>query len=286
MSADQVMIFDNVSEATAPAERTATQNPAPQNPAPQNGVPQNGVPQNGVSREGVSSDVLLRDIDSASLPRADLFAPVPEASVEPTGAWADHLEAVRQAFADDGFQSGYDDGYQAGTLAVDAINQALRDQVAASASSMADAIAKLAETDRRVADDLAADALQLAFDLTQLILDREILLAEDPGLDAIRRCFEFVPRRTTVVVRLHPDDAKMLGDVGAVLAGADYDIVADSNVGRGGAVIDAGAARIDGQIDSALARVADLLGLADRPATGAAPANAAPAFATLPGGGH
>ncbi len=206
----------------------------------------------------------MRDVDSAALPVADLFAPAPDAMIEPTGAWADHLEAVRLASAEDGYGAGYDEGYRAGALAAEGANQVLRDQVSASASSMAAAIAQLADTDRRVANDLADDALQLAFDLTQLILDREIHVAEDPGLDAIRRCFEFIPRRTSVVVRLNPADVEMLGDVGALLVGSDYEVVADPSIGRGGALVDAGAARIDGQIYAALGRVADVLGITTR----------------------
>ncbi|MEZ5380026.1 MAG: FliH/SctL family protein [Acidimicrobiales bacterium] len=207
-------------------------------------------------------------VDVASLPVADLFAPAPDAMIEPTGAWAEHLEAVRLASAEDGYDSGYREGFEAGALAAEAANQTLRDQVNASASAMADAIAQLAETDRRVAADLSDDALHLAFDLTQLILDREIHTADDPGLDAIRRCFDFIPRRTSVVVRLNPADAEMLGDVGAVLIGADYEVVADPTIGRGGAIVDAGAARIDGQIDAALGRVADVLGITSRGTSG------------------
>ncbi len=208
-----------------------------------------------------SSSVLMRDVDVSALPIAELFAPAPQSVVEPTGAWADHLAEVRASSARDGFEAGFDEGYQAGVVAAEAANQVLREQASASATSMAAAIAQLGETDRRVASDLADDALQLAFDLAQLILDREIRTAKDPGLDAIRRCFDFIPRRSTVVVRLNPVDAGILGDVGAVLAGADFEVVADSTVGRGGVLVEAGAARIDGQIDAALGRVADVLGI-------------------------
>ncbi len=216
------------------------------------------------SKAAENASVLMRNVDASALPIADLFAPAPEAMVEPTGAWAEHLEAVRQASAEDGYESGYSEGHRAGALAAEAANQALRDQVSAAAASMAAAIGQLSETDRQVANDLADDALQLAFDLTQLILDREIHLSEDPGLDALRRCFDFIPRRSAVVVRLNPADAEILGDVGAVLAGVDYEVVADPTIGRGGALVDAGAARIDGQIDSALGRVADVLGITTR----------------------
>ncbi len=220
--------------------------------------------QHSTVEHGASESVLLRNIDVSDLPRADLFSPAPEADVEPTGAWAQHLESARLAAADDGYASGFEEGRRAGMVAAHAANQSLRDEVAAAAACMNDAIAQLAECDRRVADDLAEDALQLAFDLTQLILDREIHTIEDPGLDAIRRCFEFIPRRESVVVRLNPADVEMLGDVGAVLAGNDHEVVADASIGRGGASIDAGAARIDGQIDSALARVAEVLGITTR----------------------
>ncbi|MEZ5227441.1 MAG: FliH/SctL family protein [Acidimicrobiales bacterium] len=204
----------------------------------------------------------------ASLPVADLFAPAPDAMIEPTGAWAEHLEAVRLASAEDGYDSGYREGFEAGALAAEAANQTARPGQRLGVGHGRRS-AQLAETDRRVAADLSDDALHhLAFDLANSSSITEIHTADDPGLDAIRRCFDFIPRRTSVVVRLNPADAEMLGDVGAVLIGADYEVVADPTIGRGGAIVDAGAARIDGQIDAALGRVADVLGITSRGTSG------------------
>ncbi len=193
--------------------------------------------------------------------RIDVLDERPDELVEPTGAWAEHLAAVRDASSQEGFRVGYDDGFAAGEMAAREANGALREQVAAAASAMAEAVAQLHENDRRTADELAGQALELAFELAQVVLDREIELAADPGMEAVRRCLELVPTRTHVVLRLHPLDVETLGEVSSVFAGATVDVVRDPTVMRGGVVIDAGPARIDGQIDSALARVGEALGL-------------------------
>ncbi len=204
---------------------------------------------------------LVRDVAVDRLERADLFHPRPDPMVEPTGPWAAHLAAVRQAAVDEGFRSGYQDGFDAGARKADEDNQQLRDAVATASSALVDAIDQLHRHDASTVEQLTGEALELAIDLTQLVLDREILTGADPGLDAIRRCLSIVPSRQPLVIRLHPADLALIGDVGAVLAGATYELVADSAVRRGGVLIDAGPARIDGQVDTALARVAEALGL-------------------------
>lgn len=205
-------------------------------------------------------------ISIADLPKADLYAPAPDAAVEPTGAWADHLASVRQASAEEGYRDGHAEGLAAGARAAQVANENLRMQVSAAASAMQSAIAQLGETDRRSAEDLTGEAVRLAFDLARLVLDREIASREDPGTDAIQRCLALVPRRERVVVRLNPADCATLGDLGAVLGGVEYEVVADASVASGGALVEAGPARIDAQLDTALERVAMALGLAAKPA--------------------
>jgi flagellar assembly protein FliH len=204
---------------------------------------------------------LVRDVAVDQLERADLFRSHAEPMVEPTGPWAAHLAAVRQAAVDDGFRAGYRDGFDAGVRKADEDNQQLRQSVATASSALVEAIDELHRHDATTAVQLAGEALELAIDLTQLILDREILTCADPGLEAIRRCLGIVPSRQPLVIRLHPDDIALIGDVGGVLAGATYEMVADPAVRRGGVLVDAGPARIDGQVDTALARVAEALGL-------------------------
>ncbi len=165
--------------------------------------------------------------------RLDVLDEQPDELVEPTGAWAEHLAAVRDASSREGFQSGYDDGFAAGQVAAREANAALREQVASAASALAAAVTQLHENDRRTADELAGQALELAFDLAQIVLDREVELATDPGMEAIRRCLDLVPTRTHVVLRLHPLDVETLGEVSSAFAGATVDVVRDPAVAAG-----------------------------------------------------
>lgn len=217
----------------------------------------------------MSADQILAtshvSVSIADLPKADLFGPSPDAPVEPTGAWADHLASVRQASAEEGYRAGHAEGLAAGARAAQVVNENLRMQVTAAASALQAAITQLGETDRRSAQELTGEAVRLAFDLARLVLDREIAASDDPGVEAIQRCLDLIPRRERLVVRLNPKDHATLGDVGAVLGGVDYEVLADASIASGGAFVEAGPARIDGQLDTALERVAAVLGLTDKP---------------------
>ncbi len=112
------------------------------------------------------------------------------------------------------------------------------------------------------AQELTDAIVRGAVELAESLLGRELTLAADPGLDAIRRALVLLPQNRPVTARLHPDDASATR---AALASADFGrevlVVADPNVERGGAVVDCDATRVDAQLGPALERVRAVLGL-------------------------
>ena len=112
------------------------------------------------------------------------------------------------------------------------------------------------------ATELSAAVVAHSFELAQVLLGRELTLATDPGIDAIRRALVLVPENRPVTVRLHPDDASVTRvGLAAAELGRDVLIVADPAVERGGAVVDCDATRVDAQLGPALERVREVLGL-------------------------
>jgi flagellar assembly protein FliH len=112
------------------------------------------------------------------------------------------------------------------------------------------------------ASELSAALVAGSFELTQALLGRELTLARDPGLDAIRRALVLLPENRPVTARLHPDDASATrGALAEASLGRDVLIVADPTVERGGAVVDCDATRVDAQLGPALERVREVLGL-------------------------
>jgi flagellar assembly protein FliH len=108
-----------------------------------------------------------------------------------------------------------------------------------------------------------ADAVTAgAFELAQALLGRELSLAVDPGLDAIRRALVMLPEGRPVTVRLNPDDASVTREsLASASLGREIHVVPDPAVEPGGAVVDCDATRVDAQLGLALQRVREVLGL-------------------------
>jgi len=118
------------------------------------------------------------------------------------------------------------------------------------------------ESQRSKAVTVAEDSVAvLAFEVAEAVLQRELVLAAEPGQEAVARALRLVPPQVEVTVRLNPSDAENLG---AALEGTDEEgrlltIVADDSVEPGGCVLEAGTCRVDAQVGTALMRVRRLL---------------------------
>ncbi len=106
-------------------------------------------------------------------------------------------------------------------------------------------------------DEVAAQAVDVALELTEAILGREVATATDPGGDAVRRALSLVDPHVTMTVRLHPEDRATL-DAGH-LAGRDVVVVADPSLARGDAVVETEGNVVDATVGTALARVREAL---------------------------
>jgi flagellar biosynthesis/type III secretory pathway protein FliH len=108
------------------------------------------------------------------------------------------------------------------------------------------------ETER---DRLQHAAAELAFQIAEAVLVRELKLSSAPGLEAVRRALAESPESDGALVRLNPADAK---EVAGQVPG-NVTIVPDPSVGLGGCVLEVGAAVVDARIETALKRVRNVL---------------------------
>ena len=182
----------------------------------------------------------------------------------------DVVERARRQAVEHGHAEGHRAGYAAGmevaaAEALVAAEQAAR--VAAAAEARRDVrleesvavLATAAEAFRRREAVSLADiehaVTDLAVRIARAVLDREHLLSDDPGREAVTRALALAPEDCPATVRLHPDDAATLSDLEAVSGGRRLTVVADASVERGGCVVDAAGRQVDAQIGPALARV-------------------------------
>ena len=170
----------------------------------------------------------------------------------PTG-WTPEL-APEFSEVDRARREGYEAGQREATeRMVDLERQRLHNL----ASSVGDSARKI-EAERSAAVSVAeSDVVEFALQLAEAIIGRELEAAGAPYRDAIRRCLMLTPPDTEVVLRLNPEDAAAAKADEDLMAGLSplVRIVADHTVERSGAIADAGACRIDGQISAAVERV-------------------------------
>lgn len=107
-------------------------------------------------------------------------------------------------------------------------------------------------------DALADAALELALGIAEEVLQRELAVSEQPGLDALRRALAPVRPDHTVVVRLNPADRAGLDPT--ALDGRPVTVVDDPSLSRGEAVAETDDELVDATVSSALARVREVLG--------------------------
>lgn len=194
----------------------------------------------------------------------------PTSEVEPVEA--EERAAVSIAFElgyRAGFEQGRGEGFDAGRHDGRSLGEAearaeLRDSTEQVLGSLRRSIAAQGARLEQVLDEVAAGSMELALGLAEMVLQRELQLASDPGADAIRRAVAALPAAraasTEVVARLHPADVEsFVEDSGELLGGSELTILADPHVARGSCVLDAGPTRVDASAAAALARVRAVL---------------------------
>lgn len=189
------------------------------------------------------------DLAELPIPAIDLG---PESNRE-----LNHLRG--QAFAE-GRAAGFEQGLFEGRARAEAeVQRETRERLAGWFARLDDAVDELRTLARARSGELSALAVDLALDLAQEILGREIAAAADPGRDAIVRALDLAPEDAPLIAHLHPEDLERCGDVSELVTEGRLSLVADPTVGVGGCVLESGATRIDARIDTAMDRVRDVL---------------------------
>jgi flagellar assembly protein FliH len=178
-------------------------------------------------------------------------------------------ERSREVARAQGFAAGWAEGRRGSlarsTAAQDEQLHAFEERsrlVVAAQQSAADAVARAAtsfqEMTRTVHAELADAAVELALQIAETVLGRELVAVDDAAADAVRRALTSVPVDVPVVVRLHPADLAALD--AAVSSDREVTYLADPALGHGDAVVETDSGSVDAGIGAALARVREVLG--------------------------
>ncbi len=192
------------------------------------------------------------------------------ASVRLGDVYAEELARLREHAHAEGFAAGHAEGMAAAVEVIAATERAAAERladvqarwerrIASATAALGAAVTRLDEASLPVADDVTDTVLGTVLTLVEDLVGRELALAEDPVLDAVRRALTLVPSDAPAVVRVHPDDLAEIPAEALAELPDSVRIVADPTIERAGAVAETGARRIDAQLGAALERVQAVL---------------------------
>jgi flagellar assembly protein FliH len=178
-------------------------------------------------------------------PLPDINGPAPVVGPDP-------FAAARASGFQEGFQAGLDDAAAGDEAAKSARTARLSDAIITATES--------ARSHRAEAVRLAEqEAVELAFELAEALLGREISLNPSLSIEAVKRAVALVPKGEDLVVRLHPGDVITPEELQALVADTSVKVVHDPDIEIGGCVVEAGPCRIDAQIGPAMERARALI---------------------------
>lgn len=181
------------------------------------------------------------------------------------------VDEARTAAQAQGFSTGWAEGRRAAQLEAD-VAEARRAEAHRQAEARRDAehraaLARLADTAAALHDAFTAtcsrvedSTLEIAVRLTEELLGRELAVAENPGLDAVRRALDLSAGDALVCVRVHPDTAADPQVRERVASAGDAAVVVpDPTLGRGDAFVETRQGVVDARLAAALDRVREVL---------------------------
>lgn len=211
-----------------------------------------------------TNDILIRGDAAAQARPIDIFKTIQTGDFgAAAGPWADEVEEARATATRAGFEQGHNEGLTAGMEQgqremAETMEIEMEAELSAMRSALETALAEIERKTARTGQELAAQTTELALEIAEAVLARELRTTEDPGAEAIMRCLDLTPANGELVVRMHPDDAANLGAVEG-LGDRSMTVVADADLDRGDAVVTVDEATIDARLSESLRRVGEAL---------------------------
>ncbi len=189
------------------------------------------------------------DLSDASTP---LSGTVADAAVEdPAMPLDDQLRAARQ--------TGYQDGYRDGLVALEGFKQSFAVQATAQIGALLTSIGGQLDTlQQEMAQALALTATRLA----RQIVRSELTSRPDAVASVAQEALDtLLLSARHITLRVHPDDQPLVEDgAGEVLAARGARLVADASIVRGGCLVESNIGIIDATLETRWRRAAAALG--------------------------
>jgi flagellar assembly protein FliH len=248
------------SDERARAERRAAPKPAraplggrPAYPADGGPKVQRDLYSRFIPREELSSfeSWSFGDVSAAAAPAGAPTSREAEAPLDPAELQAQQLRAARQ--------SGYQDGYRDGLVALEGFKQSFAHQATLQVGQLVKAIGgQLDAMQQEMAEALAATALALA----RQIVRSELAARPQSVATVAQEALETLMLSARhITLRVHPDDQPLIAEgAGELLAARGARLVADTAIARGGCVVESNIGLVDASIETRWRRAAASIG--------------------------
>lgn len=168
--------------------------------------------------------------------------------------YAELIHEVPDAIAQ-GYQHGYSEGLEKAIAEVEAIKQQQSARVMSSVEALANAVVELKQAQRELLAEIQNSVPNLAFELLENILARELELTKNPGREAVIRALSLDDSMASARIRLNPEDLKIIGDLAEAVGSREVELIEDPSIESGGAVAEIGESLYDARLSSALERI-------------------------------
>lgn len=171
---------------------------------------------------------------------------------EPTEAdWQAQVAAARQ--------TGYQDGYRDGLVALEGFKQSFAAQSTAQIGQLVQSLDREFLTlEARIAEAVASTAVQLA---RQVLRSELSVQPETVAKVAAEAVNAVLLSARQIIVQVHPQDLPLVAEgAGEVLAARGARLVADDAIARGGCRVESDLGAVDARIASRWAQAADAMG--------------------------
>jgi flagellar assembly protein FliH len=183
--------------------------------------------------------------------RAEPPAPPAPPKPSPEEELAAHVKAARS--------SGYQDGYRDGLVALDGFKQSYASQITAQLGAIAQAYShQLDALQQEMARALAVSATHLARQIVRSELTQRPELVATVAQEAVDTLLRSAQH---ITLRVHPDDHALVAQGAAeVIEARGGRVVSDTDVTRGGCVVESDIGVIDASVETRWRRAAASLG--------------------------
>jgi flagellar assembly protein FliH len=163
------------------------------------------------------------------------------------------MEEVAQERSEAAYRSGLEDGRSLGV-------QTTREEMAPVLEVLRGMTQEIDVQRDALLEGTERTLLQLSMTVTRRILQAELTVRPEAVLDILRMCLSQIKESSKVVVRVHPEDERVLraeeGELRAAMGqfGA-WELREDAQVPRGGCLIDTDFGVLDGRLESQLEEI-------------------------------